>query len=144
MLSTRVHILISSLRSILGDDYATLVKKLFDTSMSNFSQDIFNLDYRSYTTTANRTFVEFLKQSYNGLCICWSDPQDYEHRGERTLFSGVFIQQFKLFSRMTRLLYFKWIGPTRKHLSRVNFVIHFIFISPSTSSLRANRLHATI
>jgi hypothetical protein len=109
----------SSLRAVLGDEYPTLVKKLFDTKMSNFSQEIFNLDYSSYTTTANRTFVEFLKQSYNDLCICWSDPQEYQNYGERTLFSEVFVQQFKIFAEMTKLLHFKWI---EKKLNNTNHI----------------------
>ncbi|KAI8978983.1 hypothetical protein BDB01DRAFT_725846 [Pilobolus umbonatus] len=77
--------------------------------MSNFSQEIFNIDHCSYVTSVNSTFIDFIKQSYNDLCICWNDTRDYQLGGERTLFSEVFLQQFKLFAKMTKLLYFKWI-----------------------------------
>jgi hypothetical protein len=99
----------SSLISVLGDNYAEFIKCLYGVDMSNFSQEIFNIDHSSYVTAANSTFIGFLKQSYNDLCICWNDTQDYQQGGERTLFSEVFLQQFKLFAKMTKLLYFKWI-----------------------------------
>lgn len=94
----------SSLQSTLGENYLEFIKNLFAINMSIFSKEIFNLDHAS-----NNPFVDFLKQSYNDLCICWNDPRDYSQSGERTLLSEVFIQQFKLFSKMTKLLHFKWV-----------------------------------
>ncbi|RCI02333.1 hypothetical protein CU098_011895 [Rhizopus stolonifer] len=94
----------SSLVTTIGEGCTKLLKKLYAVDMDNFSQEIFNTNY-----TCNNTFVKFLKQSYNDLCICWNDPQPYNQYGERTLFSEIFLQQFKLFSKMTKLLYFKWI-----------------------------------
>jgi hypothetical protein len=94
----------SSLQAVLGEDYLKFIKSLFDINMSNFSKEIFNLDH-----AFDNPFIEFLKQSYNDLCVCWNDPRDYSQGGERTLFSEVFIQQFKLFSKMTKLLQFKWV-----------------------------------
>jgi hypothetical protein len=99
----------SSLISVLGDNYAEFIKCLYGVDMSNFSQEIFNIDHSYYVTAANSTFIDFLKLSYNDLCICWNDTQDYQQGGERTLFSEVFLQQFKIFAKMTKLLYFKWI-----------------------------------
>ncbi|KAI8080853.1 uncharacterized protein B0P05DRAFT_468782 [Gilbertella persicaria] len=80
------------------------MNQLFAIKTPNFSKAIFTLDYAS-----DGLFIDFLKQSYNDLCICWNDPQDYSQGGERTFFSEVFIQQFKLFSKMTKLLQFKWV-----------------------------------
>lgn len=94
----------SSLQSTLGENYLEFIKNLFAINMSIFSKEIFNLDHAS-----NNPFIDFLKQSYNDLCICWNDPRDYSQSGERTLLSEVFIQQFKLFSKMTKLLHFKWV-----------------------------------
>lgn len=105
----------SSLAAAIGEGYSEFMKQLYAVDMDNFSQEIFNTNY-----TCNNTFVKFLKQSYNDLCICWNDPQPYNQYGERTLFSEVFLQQLKLFSRMTKLLYFKWIEKkTTKHRSHL-------------------------
>jgi hypothetical protein len=51
----------SSLRAVLNDDYATLVKKLFAVDIKNFSREIFNIDTSPFYTTANDTFIEFMK-----------------------------------------------------------------------------------
>lgn len=53
--------------------------------------------------------VDFFRPSYNDLCICRNDPRDYNPSGGRILLAEVFIQQFKLFSKMTKLIYFKWM-----------------------------------
>jgi hypothetical protein len=53
--------------------------------------------------------MEFIKYSMNDLFVIWSDPQDYIQDGERTLYCEVFLQQFKLFAKMTKLLKFKWV-----------------------------------
>lgn len=94
----------SSLQSILGEDYLEFIPKLFKVDMACFSKEIFTIEY-----ALNSCFVEFLRRSYNDLCICWNDPCDYEHNGERTMFVEVFVQQFKLFSKITKLLQFKWV-----------------------------------
>jgi hypothetical protein len=97
------------LKTVLGGDYAAFIKKLFAVDMSKFSRDFFNHDSSPFSTTANDTFIEFMKQSYNDLCICWSDPQNYNQCGERTLFSEIFLQQLKIFAKMAKVLFFKWI-----------------------------------
>lgn len=94
----------SSLREILGGNYLEFIKSLFSINMSNFSKEIFNIDH-----SIDHTYIDFMKQAYNDLCMCFNSPQDYSLGGERTLFSEVFVQQFKIFAKMTKLLVFKWI-----------------------------------
>ncbi|KAL9544078.1 hypothetical protein PS6_008941 [Mucor atramentarius] len=53
--------------------------------------------------------MSYMKQSYNDLCIIFNSSKDYSKGGERTLFSEVFVQQFKFFAKMTNLLEFTWI-----------------------------------
>jgi hypothetical protein len=92
------------LQKALGDDYLSMLNDLFAVELENFSRDIFNLTYDG----PRNIFFEFVKQSYNDLCICWSEERDYSNDGERTFFCELFIQQFKLFSKITKLLKFKW------------------------------------
>lgn len=92
------------LKKALGDNYLFMLNNLFAVELTDFSRDIFNMTYDG----PKNTFFEFVKLSYNDLCVCWSDERDYCSDGERTLFCEVFIQQFKLFSKTTKLLRFKW------------------------------------
>lgn len=93
----------TSLKYVLGSDSLEFIKELCKIKLDKFSYDIFTLQ------SPNHVFVDFIKQSYNDLCVGWNSPQDYSQAGERTLFSEIFISQFKLFSKMTKLLHFKWI-----------------------------------
>ncbi|KAK4519166.1 uncharacterized protein ATC70_009398 [Mucor velutinosus] len=92
-----------SLVTVLGDDYLDFMKKLFSVDMSDFAREIFSIK-----PTSSNDCMKFMQQSYNDLCVNFNDPPNYSRSGERTLFVETFVQQFKLFSRMTRLLYFKW------------------------------------
>ncbi|CAO3616503.1 unnamed protein product [Mucor fragilis] len=94
---------------MLGDESLDFMKKLFSVDMSDFAREIFSIQ-----PTSTSDFVKFMQQSYNDLCVNLDDPPDYSQSGERTLFVETFVQQFKLFSRMTRLLYFKWVEKKMK------------------------------
>jgi len=99
-----------SLKTVLGDKSLDFMKKPFSVDMSNFARDIF-----STQPASTNDFVKLMQQSYNDhLCVNFDDPPDYSQSGERTLFVETCVQQFELFSRMTRLLYFKWVEKKMK------------------------------
>ncbi|EPB84425.1 hypothetical protein HMPREF1544_08789 [Mucor circinelloides 1006PhL] len=59
-----------------------------------------------------------MKQPYNNLCIVFNSSQGgYLKGGERTLFSELFVQQFKNFAKMSNFLEFTWI---EKKMPNVN------------------------
>jgi len=89
------------------------MKSLFIIDLSNSSRDIFNRDF-----PAENAYISFMKQPYNNLCIVFNSSQGgYLKGGERTLFSELFVQQFKNFAKMSNFLEFTWI---EKKMPNVN------------------------
>lgn len=43
------------------------------------------------------------------MYINWNDPDSYVGKGERTIFCETFLQQFKIFGKMTKLLKYTWV-----------------------------------
>jgi hypothetical protein len=97
-----------SLTKVLGPNYlfATTTTKICNRGCFTpvYTKSFFNL---SQDDTSN-CFFDFVKRSYNDLRVCWADEREYTSDGERTLFCEVFIQQFKLFSKIIKSIKFKW------------------------------------